>query len=421
MRIACVGGGPSGLYLAILMRLRDAAHEVTVYERNAADDTFGFGVVFSDETLEAFAAADPVSYAAIAAEFVSWGDIDVHLRGEVHTSGGHGFSALSRQRLLTILQRRAAELGVTLHFGAEAPLGGRAGRRPRPGGRRGRGEQRGPPGLSGGVPAEPRRPALPVHLARHRSAAGRVHVPDPGDAARAGAGARVPVRRRREHGDRGDARRRVAGGRAGRRRRRGQPGVVRGPARAVPRRAPADRQQLALDQLQHGPQRELATRQRRADRGRRPHRALLDRVRHEAGDGGRDRARRRARPGVRPRRCAEGVRGGAPGGRGEHPARRSGEPGVVRGARPVPRAGTAAVRVRAAHQVAPDHVREPAGAGRAVHRRAGRVVRRHGQRTGRGGHGAAPADVHPVPDRRPGAAEPGGRLADGHVLGARTG
>jgi anthraniloyl-CoA monooxygenase len=121
MRIACVGGGPSGLYLAILMKLRDPEHEVTVYERNAPDDTFGFGVVFSDETLDAFAAADPVSFAAIAAEFVSWGDIDVHLRGEVYTSGGHGFSAMSRQRLLTILQRRAADLGATLHFGAEAP------------------------------------------------------------------------------------------------------------------------------------------------------------------------------------------------------------------------------------------------------------------------------------------------------------
>ncbi len=121
MRIAVVGGGPGGLYLAILARLR--GHDVTVYERNAADDTFGFGVVFSDETLDAFAAADPVSHAALAAEFVSWGDIDVHLRGEVYTSGGHGFSAMSRQRLLTILQERAADLGADLHFGQPAPPG----------------------------------------------------------------------------------------------------------------------------------------------------------------------------------------------------------------------------------------------------------------------------------------------------------
>ena len=121
MRVACVGGGPGGLYLAILLKLRDPAHDVTVFERNAADDTFGFGVVFSDETLDAFAAADPESFAAIAAEFVSWGDIDTHLRGEVYTSGGHGFSAMSRRRLLNILQRRAADLGVTLHFGTQAP------------------------------------------------------------------------------------------------------------------------------------------------------------------------------------------------------------------------------------------------------------------------------------------------------------
>jgi len=121
VRVACVGGGPGGLYLAILLKLADPAHEVTVYERNAADDTFGFGVVFSDETLDAFAAADPVSFTAITEQFVSWGDIDVHLRGRVYTSGGHGFSATSRQQLLTTLQRRAAELGATLQFGAPAP------------------------------------------------------------------------------------------------------------------------------------------------------------------------------------------------------------------------------------------------------------------------------------------------------------
>jgi anthraniloyl-CoA monooxygenase len=121
MRVACVGGGPGGLYLAILLRLADPANEVTVYERNAADDTFGFGVVFSDETLDAFAAADPASFAAITDAFVRWGDIDTHLRGQVYRSGGHGFAALSRQRLLTILQRRATELGATIHFGTQAP------------------------------------------------------------------------------------------------------------------------------------------------------------------------------------------------------------------------------------------------------------------------------------------------------------
>ncbi len=87
-----------------------------MHERNAPDDTFGFGVVFSDETLAAFEAADPESYEAITSRFVRWSEIDVHFRGEVITSGGHGFSALGRKQLLNILQTRAAELGVELRF-----------------------------------------------------------------------------------------------------------------------------------------------------------------------------------------------------------------------------------------------------------------------------------------------------------------
>jgi anthraniloyl-CoA monooxygenase len=119
MRVAIRGGGPGGLYAAILFsRLGD---QVTVWERNAADDAFGFGVVFSDETLSAFEAADPPTYAQIAASFARWGEIDIFYRGERRTSGGHGFSALSRKRLLNILQRRAAELGAKLHFLTAAP------------------------------------------------------------------------------------------------------------------------------------------------------------------------------------------------------------------------------------------------------------------------------------------------------------
>ncbi len=132
MRIAIAGGGPGGLYLSILLKRLDPAHEVVVYERNAPDDTFGFGVVFSDETLAAFEAADPQSYAEITRRFVRWSEIDVHYRGEVITSGGHGFSALGRKQLLNILQTRAAELGVELHFRHEvAALAGRPGRRRR--------------------------------------------------------------------------------------------------------------------------------------------------------------------------------------------------------------------------------------------------------------------------------------------------
>src|SRR5262245_2922744 len=121
MRIAVIGGGPGGLYFAALAKQLDPGHEITVWERNAADDTFGFGVVFSDETLGGIEHADPTVFAAMAEHFARWDDIDVHYRGEVITSGGHGFAALSRRRLLGILQRRCADLGVAMHFRAEAP------------------------------------------------------------------------------------------------------------------------------------------------------------------------------------------------------------------------------------------------------------------------------------------------------------
>ncbi|CCH31350.1 FAD-dependent monooxygenase [Actinosynnema sp. NPDC047251] len=121
MRIAVIGGGPGGLYFAALAKRLDPTREITVWERNAADDTFGFGVVFSDETLDGIAGADPVIAAAMEAEFARWSDIDVHYRGVVRTSGGHGFAAIERKRLLQLLRRRCAELGVDLRFSTLAP------------------------------------------------------------------------------------------------------------------------------------------------------------------------------------------------------------------------------------------------------------------------------------------------------------
>jgi anthraniloyl-CoA monooxygenase len=121
MRIAVVGGGPGGLYFAALAQQLDPSHEITVWERNAADDTFGFGVVFSDETLGGIEHADPAIHRAISREFARWDDIDIHFKGQVITSGGHGFAAMSRRRLLQILQERCAELGVRLHYNTEAP------------------------------------------------------------------------------------------------------------------------------------------------------------------------------------------------------------------------------------------------------------------------------------------------------------
>jgi anthraniloyl-CoA monooxygenase len=119
MRIVSVGGGPAGLYLAILMKKADPKHEVTIVERNRPDDTFGFGVVFSDATLGTFAAADGDSHDAIRARFAHWDDIDIHYRGEVITSTGHGFAGMSRRALLDILTERARGLGVELRFQSE--------------------------------------------------------------------------------------------------------------------------------------------------------------------------------------------------------------------------------------------------------------------------------------------------------------
>jgi anthraniloyl-CoA monooxygenase len=121
VRIAVAGAGPGGLYFAALARQLSADTEITVWERNAPDDTFGFGVVFSDETLGGIENADPGIYRQMEREFARWDDIDVHYRGQVITSGGHGFAAMGRRRLLELLQQRCAELGVTVHFRAEAP------------------------------------------------------------------------------------------------------------------------------------------------------------------------------------------------------------------------------------------------------------------------------------------------------------
>jgi anthraniloyl-CoA monooxygenase len=121
VRIAVAGGGPGGLYFAALARQLLPDAEITVWERNAPDDTFGFGVVFSDETLGGIENADPGIYRQLEREFARWDDIDVHYRGQVITSGGHGFAAMSRRRLLELLQQRCAELGVTLHYRTQAP------------------------------------------------------------------------------------------------------------------------------------------------------------------------------------------------------------------------------------------------------------------------------------------------------------
>ncbi|MEJ2539405.1 MAG: FAD-dependent monooxygenase [Gemmatimonadota bacterium] len=122
MRIGIAGGGPAGLYFAILMKRSEPGHEIRVVERNRPDDTFGFGVVFSDATLDQVREADPETFHRVSDEFVHWDDIDVHVGSEVIRTGGHGFSGMSRQALLSVLQGIARELGVDLRF--ESEVGG---------------------------------------------------------------------------------------------------------------------------------------------------------------------------------------------------------------------------------------------------------------------------------------------------------
>jgi anthraniloyl-CoA monooxygenase len=119
MKIACVGGGPAGLYFAISAKLREPGHEISVYERNRAGDTFGWGVVLSDQVLETLRENDPATADAIHANFAYWDDIDIIRRGRSIRSGGHGFCGIGRKRLLNILQERAGELGVEQHFETE--------------------------------------------------------------------------------------------------------------------------------------------------------------------------------------------------------------------------------------------------------------------------------------------------------------
>jgi anthraniloyl-CoA monooxygenase len=116
MKILCLGGGPAGLYFAISMKLRDAGHEVTVLERNKANDTFGWGVVLSDDALGRMQKNDPVSTEAIRSAFAYWDDIAVVHDGQRTVSGGHGFAGIGRKQMLILLQARARELGVKLEF-----------------------------------------------------------------------------------------------------------------------------------------------------------------------------------------------------------------------------------------------------------------------------------------------------------------
>ena len=119
MKVSVIGGGPGGLYFALLAKKAWPRWNITVYERNRPDDTFGFGVVFSDQTLDTFKRYDSVTYERIRRRFAYWGDVDVAYKGQVLRSGGNGFCGCSRVALLNILQDRGRELGVEMRFQRE--------------------------------------------------------------------------------------------------------------------------------------------------------------------------------------------------------------------------------------------------------------------------------------------------------------
>src|SRR5438270_4374774 len=119
VKITCIGGGPAGLYFSIQAKKANPSWKITVLERNRADSTFGWGVVFSDKTMDGFRDADSETHAAITQSFRHWDDIDVFFKGRKLTSGGHGFCGIARMKLLQILQQRACGLGVKLVFQTE--------------------------------------------------------------------------------------------------------------------------------------------------------------------------------------------------------------------------------------------------------------------------------------------------------------
>jgi len=116
MKINCLGGGPGSMYFATLMKKSYPAAEINIYEQNKNDDTFGFGVVFSDKTMENFRVADEPTYDAITGAFEHWDDIDIYAKGQVLKSTGHGFAGMSRVKMLILMQKRCQELGIKMHF-----------------------------------------------------------------------------------------------------------------------------------------------------------------------------------------------------------------------------------------------------------------------------------------------------------------
>ena len=380
MRIACLGGGPAGLYFAISMKLRDPAHEIDLFERNRADDTFGWGVVFSDQTVENLMANDPVSGAIIADEFAHWDDIDVHIHGETIRSSGHGFIGIGRKRLLehpagarprarrrtSISSMRRAPTSPT---GPDYDLviaadGANSRIRDRYAGRISASTSRcAPTGSSGSArtrcstpsPSPSRRPRRagsgPTPIASttiSRPSSSRwTRRPGPGSASTAM--------------DQPEA---IALVRADLRQ------ISRRPRADVQRHAPAAARRRGSTSAGSSATR-WASRQADPARRRRPHRPFLDRLGHQARARGCDQARRGAEPArPRPRRGARRISGRAQPRGAQAPEQRPQLDRMVRDARPLSPFRADPVRLFAAHPLAAGQPRESAPARPGLARRA---------------------------------------------------
>ena len=356
MKIAIIGGGPAGLYAAILLKKQRPQAEITVYERNRADDTFGFGVVFSDATLDNFEKYDPPSYRRITQEFAYWDDIAVHFRGTVHRVGGNGFCGCSRRTLLLILQERARELGVTLLFETDIDD-----------------ESRFADAdlivLADGINSRFREKYIDhfqpeIDLRSNKFA--WMGSTRPLDAftfifQETEWGPFIAHAYQYEAGPLDlDFRDRCRDLPARRARRPERTAIRRsdgGDFRLVPRRPSAADQPLDVAQFPDDPQPALGQGQHGAARRRQGDRAFLDRLRHQARDGRRDRARRRHGAGADGRcRVADLRARPARGGR-EDPARRRRVAGLVRACRPLLGFRSRAVRVRRHDPRQGDHLR----------------------------------------------------------------